>query len=48
MCIQQLIIIIMQLLESFQKEYPELTFPSLPDRGDFDLQEVIDSPYFFN
>ncbi|XP_058185833.1 DNA-directed RNA polymerase 3, chloroplastic isoform X2 [Rhododendron vialii] len=40
--------ILENLLTSFQKEYPELTFPSLPDRGDFDLQEVIDSPYFFN
>ncbi|XP_059635968.1 DNA-directed RNA polymerase 3, chloroplastic isoform X2 [Cornus florida] len=40
--------ILENLLESFQTSYPALTFPSLPDRGDFDLQEVIDSPYFFN
>ncbi|KAH7861977.1 hypothetical protein Vadar_033230 [Vaccinium darrowii] len=40
--------ILENLLESFQKAYPELTFPPLPERGDFDLQEVIDSPYFFN
>ncbi|GLT77095.1 hypothetical protein SLA2020_487120 [Shorea laevis] len=36
------------LLESFQKSYPTLKFPPLPDRGDFDLREVLESPYFFN
>ncbi|KAI6680512.1 hypothetical protein NL676_034393 [Syzygium grande] len=36
------------LLESFQTSYPALTFPSLPDRGNFDLREVLKSPYFFN
>lgn len=37
-----------QLLESFQKSYPALTFPPLPKRGDFNLREVLESPYFFN
>lgn len=38
----------MQLLESFQKLFPELSFPPLPERGDFDLKDVLESPYFFN
>jgi DNA-directed RNA polymerase len=25
-----------------------LSFPPLPDRGDFELREVLESPYFFN
>lgn len=37
-----------QLLEDFQTSYPTLKFPSLPERGNFDLQEVLRSPYFFN
>lgn len=36
------------LLESFEASFPTLTFPSLPERGDFDLQNVLESPYFFN
>ncbi|CAH9088206.1 unnamed protein product [Cuscuta europaea] len=36
------------LLESFQAAYPKLNFPPIPKRGDFDLQEVLKSPYFFN
>ncbi|XP_052729325.1 DNA-directed RNA polymerase 2B, chloroplastic/mitochondrial-like isoform X1 [Vigna angularis] len=36
------------LLESFQSSFPSLTFPPLPERGDFDLREVLESPYFFN
>lgn len=40
--------ILENLLESFQMSYPKLAFPSLPDRGDFDLQKVLESPYFFN
>ncbi|KAL9262687.1 DNA-directed RNA polymerase 1B, mitochondrial-like protein [Drosera capensis] len=36
------------LLKSFQKSFPELKFPPLPERGDFDLREVLQSPYFFN
>ncbi|KAK7295556.1 hypothetical protein RJT34_18466 [Clitoria ternatea] len=36
------------LLESFQRSFPSLSFPPLPERGDFDLSEVLDSPYFFN
>ncbi|MED6185301.1 DNA-directed RNA polymerase 2B, chloroplastic/mitochondrial [Stylosanthes scabra] len=36
------------LLESFQESFPTLIFPPLPERGDFDLREVLESPYFFN
>ncbi|GAB2248408.1 hypothetical protein Droror1_Dr00008290 [Drosera rotundifolia] len=40
--------ILENLLESFQKSFPELKFPPLPERGDFNLREVLQSPYFFN
>ncbi|KAM0987014.1 hypothetical protein ACFX2G_011379 [Malus domestica] len=40
--------ILENLLESFQESFPNLTFPPLPDRGDFDLRDVLESPYFFN
>ncbi|KAB1999713.1 hypothetical protein ES319_D12G179800v1 [Gossypium barbadense] len=40
--------ILENLLESFQKAFPSLNFPPLPERGDFDLREVLESPYFFN
>ncbi|CAN8238973.1 unnamed protein product [Cochlearia groenlandica] len=40
--------ILENLLESFQKSFPGLCFPPLPERGDFDLREVLRSPYFFN
>ncbi|KAF5469416.1 hypothetical protein F2P56_013494 [Juglans regia] len=40
--------ILENLLESFQTSYPALTFPRLPERGNFDLQSVLESPYFFN
>ncbi|KAM3267258.1 DNA-directed RNA polymerase 3, chloroplastic isoform X2 [Capsicum chacoense] len=40
--------ILEDLLQSFQESYPALTFPPLPKRGDFDLREVLESPYFFN
>ncbi|KAH0436080.1 hypothetical protein IEQ34_026487 [Dendrobium chrysotoxum] len=36
------------LLESFQESFPTLSFPLLPEHGDFDLKDVLDSPYFFN
>ncbi|RYR76886.1 hypothetical protein HN51_002249 [Arachis hypogaea] len=40
--------ILENLLEDFQTSYPGLVFPPLPERGDFDLRKVLDSPYFFN
>ncbi|XP_073158292.1 DNA-directed RNA polymerase 3, chloroplastic-like isoform X2 [Henckelia pumila] len=40
--------ILENLLESFQASHPNLNFPPLPDRGNFDLEKVIESPYFFN
>ncbi|CAN4113272.1 unnamed protein product [Withania somnifera] len=40
--------ILEDLLESFKESYPALTFPPLPKRGDFDLREVLEPPYFFN
>lgn len=40
--------ILENLLDSFEQSYPTLSFPPLPERGDFDLMHVLDSPYFFN
>ncbi|XP_022967967.1 DNA-directed RNA polymerase 1B, mitochondrial-like [Cucurbita maxima] len=40
--------ILENLLENFQKSFPTLKFPPLPDRGDFDLKDVLQSSYFFN
>ncbi|KAL6135464.1 hypothetical protein ACLB2K_067692 [Fragaria x ananassa] len=40
--------ILERLLESFQQSFPTLTFPPLPERGDFELRDVLESPYFFN
>ncbi|XP_077237659.1 DNA-directed RNA polymerase 1B, mitochondrial-like [Tasmannia lanceolata] len=40
--------ILENLLESFQQSFPSLSFPTLPERGDFDLSDVLKSPYFFN
>ncbi|KAI3975682.1 hypothetical protein MKX01_023108 [Papaver californicum] len=40
--------ILENLLESFQESFPKLEFPPLPVRGDFNLKEVLQSPYFFN
>ncbi|PRQ40537.1 putative DNA-directed RNA polymerase [Rosa chinensis] len=40
--------ILENLLESFQKSFPTINFPPLPDRGDFDLRQVLRSTYFFN
>ncbi|CAL9212084.1 unnamed protein product [Musa hybrid cultivar] len=40
--------ILEELLESCQQSFPTLNFPPLPERGDFDLQDVLESPYSFN
>ncbi|CAN1295996.1 DNA-directed RNA polymerase 2, chloroplastic/mitochondrial [Linum perenne] len=40
--------ILEDLLESFKESFPTLTFPPLPERGDFELREVLQSDYFFN
>ncbi|KAJ4755143.1 DNA-directed RNA polymerase [Rhynchospora pubera] len=40
--------ILENLLSGFEKTFPNLSFPPLPERGDFDLKEVLDSTYFFN
>ncbi|KAI4335521.1 hypothetical protein L6164_014159 [Bauhinia variegata] len=40
--------ILENLLEEFETTYPGLVFPPLPGRGDFDLRQVLESPYFFN
>ncbi|KAL9668122.1 hypothetical protein QQ045_002497 [Rhodiola kirilowii] len=36
------------LENGFKESFPKLQFPPLPVLGDFDLREVLDSPYFFN
>lgn len=38
----------MQLLLDFQTQFPDLVFPEVPARGDFEMKEVLKSPYFFN
>ncbi|KAJ4833082.1 DNA-directed RNA polymerase 2, chloroplastic/mitochondrial [Turnera subulata] len=40
--------ILENLLEGFEQSFPSLSFPPLPERGDFDLRDVLQSPYFFN
>ncbi|KAK1629779.1 hypothetical protein QYE76_004094 [Lolium multiflorum] len=40
--------ILENLLESFEKSFPTLKFPPLPDRGDFNMKDVLESTYFFN
>lgn len=39
-----------QLLAEFKERYPKLAddFPALPETGDLDLNEVLNSEYFFN
>jgi DNA-directed RNA polymerase len=36
------------LLEELKRRFPETKFPELPPRGDLDLNEVLESQYFFN
>ncbi|KAK8950145.1 hypothetical protein KSP40_PGU017990 [Platanthera guangdongensis] len=36
------------LLMNFQSSFPSLSFPPLPERGDFDIKDVLNSTYFFN
>lgn len=40
--------ILENLLKNFQENFPDVKFPPVPDRGDFDLQQVLHAPYFFN
>ncbi|CAN0838286.1 DNA-directed RNA polymerase 3, chloroplastic [Linum grandiflorum] len=40
--------ILENLEESFHATYPGLEFPPLPERGTFDLNQVLKSEYFFN
>ncbi|KAG0467557.1 hypothetical protein HPP92_019137 [Vanilla planifolia] len=40
--------ILENLLESYQRSFPSLSFPPLPERGDFDIKDVLHSTYFFN
>jgi len=36
-----------ELKKTWELQYPSLEFPDLPERGDLDLSEVKDAPYFF-
>jgi DNA-directed RNA polymerase len=36
------------LLEGFHQNYPELKFPSIPNTGNLDLSDVLNSTYFFS
>ncbi|KAI5079887.1 hypothetical protein GOP47_0005366 [Adiantum capillus-veneris] len=40
--------ILENLLKSFKESFPDIDFPPVPARGQFDLKEVLQSPYFFN
>jgi DNA-directed RNA polymerase len=37
-----------QLLKTFEECFPDVNFPPVPERGNFDLKEVLQAPYFFN
>jgi DNA-directed RNA polymerase len=36
------------LLRDFKISYPDLQFPDIPERGNLDLKEVLNSTYFFS
>lgn len=36
------------LLRNFKLSYPELKFPDIPNRGELELKEVLNSTYFFS
>lgn len=40
--------LIENLNENFESMYPHEKFPAIPEQGDFDLEEVKDSTYFFS
>ena len=40
--------LIEDLYEGFESRYPHEKFPAIPEKGDFDLEEVKNSTYFFS
>ena len=46
--LMMMILLLEQLLESFQLRYPGVEFPPLPPRGDLDVTEVLAADYFFS
>ena len=40
--------ILENLKESMERRFPDIQFPPIPGRGDFDIREVYDSKYFFH
>lgn len=40
--------LLQRLLERWERQYPKIVFPRPPQRGNFDLKSVLDSPYFFH
>ena len=38
----------LQLLYGFQQRHPNVVFPEIPERGSFDLKEVLLANYFFD
>mmetsp|Transcript_11809 Transcript_11809/g.47643 ORF Transcript_11809/g.47643 Transcript_11809/m.47643 type:complete len:339 (-) Transcript_11809:179-1195(-) len=40
--------ILEDLEASFRLRYPHLDFPPIPDRGELDITQVLDAPYFFS
>jgi DNA-directed RNA polymerase len=36
------------LMRDFKQGFPDLHFPEIPQRGNLDLREVLNSTYFFS
>jgi DNA-directed RNA polymerase len=36
------------LMRDFKQSFPDLHFPEIPERGNLDLREVLNSTYFFS
>ena len=40
--------ILENLLDSLERRYPQIQFPPVPERGQFNIKEVLKSEYFFH
>lgn len=40
--------ILEELRASLVRRFPEVDFPPIPERGQLRLEDVLDSPYFFD
>ena len=39
---------LIELKDCLEKRFPSEKFPDLPEKGDFDLKEILDATYFFS